>query len=203
MTRWTLGPSDGRTDGRTDPLIEITVASKKTRYDTVHDWLCFPQYLGTQLLKYAGNADATSQLLASTGAIRAFGKQNGEPWCSTKNSLPDGVWFRFDEEQFVTKINFSARSDGRNSLWPYFLYTTPTKISIIASNDCITWRELLVQDNIEFTKRGETKSFYIPPEKQGFYKCYGIRTYMTKGLGGSPRQWRLVCIANIFMFGPG
>ena len=87
---------------------------------------------------------------------------------------PQDVWFQFTEKKLVTMITFSAGnyysdrikdlmvSKGISNEGP-FDSNTPKKIAIIASNDCKTWDELLVQDDLVFTDRETVKKFIIPP----------------------------------------
>ena len=124
-----------------------------------------------------GKAGATSSL-ASHDASQAFvgnHKWKGRflPWANLNTAkMPQTVWYQFPKAIQVARFAFSSRSVAG-------LEQAPVDFDFVGSNDCKEWREL-GSYKTQFTKLDQEKSWTIPVESRGIYKCYGIKVNKVK-----------------------
>ena len=142
-------------------------------------------------IAYNGTAGATSSFDKRHGPMRAFKWQGyrDAPWHTKWNGLPGKVWFKYDEKKWVSKISFGNRR--KIGLWD-----SAKKLSIIASDDCISWVDLLSVDDTQFTSVDQTRTYYIPCGNQGYYRCYGFK--IDDQTGGRTEKW--AAITNTVMY---
>ena len=81
----------------------------------------------------------------------------------------------------VTVAQFSFRSRPENDALDWVTKFSPTNFEFIGSNNCDTstesWETILPVTGVVWTGRDQEKSWVIPKEKRGSYKCYGFRVH--------------------------
>ncbi|CAL4186573.1 unnamed protein product, partial [Meganyctiphanes norvegica] len=100
-------------------------------------------------------------------------------WWSSKDTLPQAVWYQFPIPVVVTKYSFRTRSDS------FMVENGPSKYEIFGSNasDCsdqASWITLLQENSDKpFTSKNDPKSGYILNPKS--FLCYGIKVINCPG----------------------
>ena len=118
-----------------------------------------------------GNAGATSSLKTHP-PIQAFNDAK-IPWANLNTAkMPQTVWYQFPEAIQVARFAFSSRGGC-------CLDQAPLEFEFVASNDCKNW--IVIQGfKTQFTKLKQEKSWMIPAESRGIFKCYGIKVKKVK-----------------------
>ena len=140
-------------------------------------------------MEYNGEAFASSTL-AGHEASNAF-LSSGGAWVSAEE-FPQQVWFQFKDGFVLTKIGLYV---GKCS------HRCPTKIEIIAGNDCgsadaFRRPSVLLGTQIPYVDPEERapNSWIIPEENRAVYRCYGIKVLKAiksrdRGSLGKVRMW--------------
>ena len=122
-----------------------------------------------------GQAKSSSRYNEDRSAEEAFNGKIGRTWASSSTDPTPKIWFQFEEAHSLAKIGFSSRSGG-------VFGRTPAHFLVIGSTmteDCTNWSTLLEVKNAGFAKKGEFKSWLIPPLNRKPFHCIGFQIVST------------------------
>merc|ERR1719383_1056463 len=126
---------------------------------------------------YVGGAAGASSFLAGHTPQQAFAlasmKGTEYPWANLNTAkFPHTIWYKFPKAIQVAKFGFSSRYRG-------WLEQAPQEFQFVGSDDCTHWKTI-ASYKTQFTKLREEKTWTIPPEARGMYRCYGVKVTKVK-----------------------
>jgi len=113
------------------------------------------------------------------------------PWISAAGAaFPQTVHVTLPFATTVTSFSFRSRHEPFKIDW--ITKFSPTQFDFIGSNNCDaktdSWITILHVTGVVWTGRDQEKSWDIPNEKQGSYRCYGFRVLDTINKKGAVIQ---------------